>query len=486
MIKNPFRYSGPIIKDDPEYGSTFVDRTEICRVIVRHIQQGDYIQIVGSHQSGRTTLAIDLIGKLLSKPETAISSIPVLISCESLMDACREGFIETIIIRLRRVMKEYLTENTYAVIGSMLKAPIPKTILDFYNLLIAFGKEVRKLTKFSEIVFFLDEVEALPHNLAVDILRLFRALFHNYAERRWEAPYRVIIMTTHDLSYWRLGNSSPYNISNIIPVKPFSQQEIDILLDKNHAGKALKKVTFSKSSRLRIYQETGGQPYLVQRLCHLLIERIRTKDHRVILTDKNVMEAVLGLFEKGDKTLQNLYGEVRVGSEEWQLYGRLATGKREPFEADNPAIRNFFQQGAITDANHYCMISARIYERQILKRHFWEEFAQVIDSFADKERLLLHVSCLQKILINGQIGQSVFARIEDLTHDDSLSEGKITKELSEYLDILLKDQEADLDMREIHIYFEYYNMEPIKSRKKALSVLARAFIDRYKEVKAEI
>lgn len=481
-MHNPFRYSGPIVRDDPGSGVSYVERTTQCQAILRHIQQGDFVQIVGPHQSGKTTLAIDLISRLVPKPEAMKSPIPVLVSCEALVDACRESFVKTILVRLRRVMKEYLTKNTHAKLLDILAAPTPKTILDIHDFLVTFGDELRQSTEFSEIVIFLDEIESLPSDLGVDVLRLFRALFHYYAERRWESPYRVIILTTSDLSYWHLGASSPYNISNIVRLEPFSSEELDTMLDENHIGQAVDNVIFSSSSRMRIYKETGGHPYLIQRLCHILIERIQPKPGQVVLTDNDIISGVLELFEKGDKNLRGTYSEVPAESEEWLLCKRLAAGQREPFEADNPVIRNLAQEGVISDVDHYCKISAGIYERQILKRYFRESFMQNEESFADKERLLLHVSCLQKILLNGNIRQIVFARIEDLMLNDSQTVDNTAAELSCYLDSILKERESDFDIDEIRTYIDYYNMERIEGRKDVLLILVKAFVNCFNEI----
>jgi hypothetical protein len=475
---NPFRYSGPIVREDEKCGVSLVDRTSVCQKALRHIQQGDYVHIIGPHQSGRTTLAIDLIGKI----GTMTSSIPVLVSCESLVDACREGFVKTTVSRLRRVMKEYLTEDTDVELHKMLAVPPPKTILDMHDLLVAFGDELQRSTEFSETIIFVDEIEGLPDNLVEDVLRLFRGLFHSYAERRWEAPYRVIILTTRDLSCWDLGESSPYNMSNGISLDPFSPEEVNALLDENHVGKVLRNVEFSDSSKLRIHLETGGHPYLVQRLCHILIERRLGETAPVVLQERDVIEGVMDLFQTRDKNLRNLYSEAPFASEEWQLYGRLAAGQREPFEADNPAVGKLARLGAISNVEHYCQISSRIYERQILRRHFRESFRQTADSLTERERLLLHVWCMQKILLNHEIEQLVLDKIGDLMGDENKAKGEIPAELSGYLDRELKKRKLNLDMKEVRVFTDYYKLKRTRNRKEVILILLKAFLNRSKEI----
>jgi hypothetical protein len=477
---NPFRYSGPIVREDEASGLSLVDRTAVRQKTFRHIQQGDYVQIVGPHQSGRTTLAIDLIDKM----GAMASSIPVLVSCESLVGATPEAFIKATVSRLRRVMKEYLNEDEHVELYNILAAPVPKTILGIHDLLVKLGDELQQSTEFSEIIVFIDEIEGLPEKLIEDVLRLFRALFHHYAERRWEAPYRIVIMTTRDLSSLPLGSGSPYNMSNTISLEPFSLHELDILLDMDHVGKVLQNLRFSDACKLRIHRETGGHPYLVQRLCHILVEGRLSETDPLDLTERDIIEGVLDLFQTRDKNLRNLYSEAPDGSEEWQLYGRIVAGQREPFEADNPAIGNLARLGAISNVDHYCKISAKIYERQILKRHFWPVFGQIAESFGERERLLLHVSCVQKLLFNHEIERLVLAKIEDLMGDDNTKEDEIPAELWAYLDRELKKQRLDLDMEEILTFMDYYKLKRVKNRKEVILILLTAFLKRYRKITA--
>jgi len=482
MDENPFRFSGPLVKDDPVCGSTFVERTSITNVILKFVQQGEYVQIVGPHQSGRTTLALDLLTDTLS-PDNDLSPryIPVLISCEALMDACREGFVQTVLMRLKRVLKEYIKEEESQSVRSLLEDRIPNTLLDLHWLLVACGDELMNSTRYSAFIFLIDEIEALPDNMVVDVLRFFRSLFNHYVERHWESPYRVIILTTQDLAYWKLGRSSPYNVANVIKLEPFYRQELDVMLDDEHAGKKLKSIAFDESARQGIYRESGGHPYFIQRLCHILVKRYSAETDQVILSGKEVTKAVLEVFEEGDKSLQGLYGKAPAGSEEWQLCKRLVAGHREPFEADNPTIYKMVEVGAISDVNHCCQISTNLYERQILKRYFREEFTQIRESLTEKERLLLHVSCLQEILLNGKIRQLVLSKIGDRSQGKSIdpNEEDIIAELSGSLEKWLSEMDISPDMEEIAAYVDYYDIEEVGVSAEIGKLLSRVLIARF-------
>ncbi len=472
---NPFRYTGPIYKGDPESGLTFVGRDNTYHDIYKLIQQGEYIQIIGPYQSGRTTLAVDIIDRLIPSDDSTPTYIPVLISCDSLMDACREGFIRTVCTRLSKVIQQYFQGRAYKVLRKLFDKS-PDNLLKFHELLAECGEKIKGISTF---VILLDEIEALPDNLVVDVLRFFRGLFHTYAENRCKSPYRVVIFTTHDLSYWNLGRSSPYNMSNILPLKPFSRKELDSMLGKNHVGKLLANISFDDSAKQRIYHESGGHPYFIQRLCHIIIEQHLSTENEVTLDDKVVYKAVLKLFGKGDKKLQILYNEFPGDSTEWRLCKKLVAGHCEPFEADRPDIKTLVELGIICDRNHYCQISANIYKRQILKRYFHETFLAIEDYFTENEQLPLRISCLQEILLNTEIGEFVFSKLAFLDRDkytnldDAIRNNQedILKDLNE----LIIEKNLRPEEKEIHAFIEYYDLKLTVNQSEILRLLLRGF-----------
>lgn len=477
---NPFKYNGPIIKEDSPCGSTLVERSHIVNKILQFIQQGEYVQIIGPHQSGRTTLSINLIDRFISDDNIS-QNIPVRISCESLLDASPKGFIRTVIMRLHQVLKEYGHKEELYEIFSLLDTEnnTPKTFTDLYFVLVKVGGRLRETTGHSGFVFLVDEIEALSDSLVVDVLRFFRGLFSHYAERRWESPYRVLIFSTHDLSYLNLGASSPYNISNVIPLIPFSWQELDTMLNDERVGKILPNITIDESARKKIMVESGGYSYFIQRLCHILIKRNYIDDEKITLSSDNILKAVLEIFEKGDESLDNLYQDISLESHEWHLCKRLVAGHKEPYAADAPAIKKLVELGIVSDVDHYCNISSRLYQRQILKIYFRQEYQSVIEPFLDNEQLLLNISCLQEILLNGEIKHCISTKIKSDMAPDS---DEIPADLLSCLDKILKDKGPNLDMEEIRTYTDYYKIESTANREALLSLLLKVFNGYFRDI----
>jgi len=402
------------------------------------------------------------------------------------MDENWDGFMRMLMTRFRLVLNEGVPVEKCHRIRDILVSEdnYPKTFLDLIFLLIEIGDELKKAAEFSYFVFLIDEIEAMPDCLIAEVLRFFRSLFGHYAEKgRWKSPYRVVIFTTRDLSYWDLGRGSPFNISSIILLKPFSREEFDTMLNEQHAGPTLPNVIFDESARIRIMTESGGYPYFIQKTCHILVEKYQPDNNeKIVVGNREVLKAVLRFYEIGDDNLHNIYLEASQESNEWQLCTRLAGGNRVTYAANDPPTKNLVELGIIVDVEGYCHFSMGLYKKQILKICFGQEYQAITQSLPDNEQLLLNISCLQKILLNDKIEQRVFAEMNNLKQDKDRTDAETAAELSDYLDRVLKDQESALDMEEIHAYVDYYNIEPMKDRKEALLVLAKAFIGRFNEI----
>ncbi len=478
-MKNPFKYSGCVFKKNSQSEAVFVERLKIVRTIDKLLQQGEYVQVVGPHQSGRTTLAMNLIDKWIPEDSSRQNIIPMLISCEPLIDATPERFIQMMLGRFHRVFNEGIPDKKGKKIKSILENNYPETFLDLYSLLVKIGNELKKAKQYSHFIFLVDEIEAMPDDLVIDVLRFFRNLFSHYADRRWDSPYRVITFTTRDLSHWKLKRSSPYNISNVVKLEPFDREEFDTMLDKDHVGKMLPNMIFDESAKKRIMIESGGYPYFIQRLCHILVEKHSQDDKEAVSVDsKEVFEAVLKIFGTGDSNLQNIYQEMPLKSNAWQLCKRLVSGHKELYAANDQAIMKLVELGIVTDRKRYCHLSNRLYKRQILKRTFDQEYQTRLESFPDDKLLLLNISCLQEILLHAEIRRLIFVKMEQGMPKES---DKISADLLAYLDGILKgidpdlkDKGPSLDMEEVDAYINYYDLESV-DREQLLSLLINVF-----------
>lgn len=479
---NPFRFQGPIIAEDPESGCTLVHREHVLGEILRLLEEGEYVTIVGPHQSGRTTLAIDLIDRLASGRGLGKAKVPVLVSCESLVDASRESLIRTILMRIARALEECpaLRKRTppAALLGS--EESLPKTFVDLAPRLRVLGDAIKQSGTYSALALVVDEVEAMPDALLRESLIFFRWLFGDYAEKREDAPYRVVILATRNLAYLKIGTSSPYNIAHLVYLVPFSPSELVTLLDKEHAGKELTEITFDDAALRKIYTESGGHPYFIQRLCHILIEQCHAHGGEIAtVTEQEVHRAVLELCESGEENLLAVYKEIPADSEDWALCKRIIVGYAEPYAAIDPAVSRLARRGIIRNVDHCCSISSGIYRRQILRRYFREEFLKAIHFSSDIERRVANVPCLQEILVNAEVGEFVAEKIDLLRRhkrNRRKAETTIASELAGFLDEILTNRKCDIDMGEVQVHAQRYHIHHLEERQQALSLLAAAFI----------
>jgi hypothetical protein len=472
-MESPFRFSGSIVRNDPVSGVTFVERKGLVSHVFQLLEAGEYVQIVGPNQSGRTTLAISMLHDLQSEG-TIKFYIPVLINCGALPDACSIGFIRTLIRRLREVSKEVLQGDEYAALRSILEQNTPNAMWELHEVIINCG---HKLPEGEAFVIMLDELETMPEELIKDVLCFFRGLFTFYSPRRWVAPYRVIIFTTHDVSYWKLKKGSPFNVSNVVHLTAFSQLEFENMLDNQHAGGKIAPLSFSDDAKNIIYHESGGRPCLLQRLCHCIVSNYSQPTHEAIIGKKEAFRAIFKIFEMGDKSLKMITQDIQTNQSSWRVCKELTSGRKVPYESDYP-IDELSELGVIENVSHFCEIPVNLYKRQIVKRRFVEEIQPLVKDFTDEELLLLRIHCIQKILLNSEARKAIFAKLEYLGYrkNGSYTEMTVSPEISKIVNEVLSEQKLLLDTEEIETFITYYDYENVPEIDEIIKLLSKCFI----------
>jgi hypothetical protein len=471
-MQNPFFCDGPIAEGHPLSGSTLVTRAGVTSAILERLHAGGYIQVVGPSQSGRTTLALDLLGKL-RPPCLGNSYIPVLLSCGRLPDARVKGFTRFVIRRFREVIAngaKHFADKAYDQVRSILRNANPETMSELNEVLADCGSQMPGGEVF---VLIFDEFQAMPRELTIEVLRSLRGLYGSYT-KHWLSPYRVVILNTHDVSHWKLDEGSPFNVSSIVSLPPFSRQEFDMMLDDQHAGSKLVGVSFSTEARETIYKESGGRPYFLQRLCHAIVSNALHLGSPIVFGKQDVTRGVLEVFEEGDKNLKVLRREIRADSVMKNLCRSLVHNLKVPFQSDYP-IDTLSELGVIADADHFCSLPVRLYERDIVNTCFAEDFSQVGEILTEEELLLVRSFWIQKAILSTHAQQMIRSRLVSLKTERNPTYQDILHCATKATGELLKRNVISLDFSEVRTYAEYYRLKEIPD-KAIIHLLGKAFV----------
>jgi hypothetical protein len=467
-MENSFRWMGHRVPTD----TTYVFRRSLVQEIVGRFRQGQYLQLVGPHQCGRTTAAVQVATYLAEHQSENL--IPVVISCTGLPGLDLTGFADMVVTRLDEVAREFLSGSAYKTFSKNLNVARTDRLFDLQKALLRAGDAV----KGHALVLIFDELETLADEAVCDALTFLRGLYEHYGDQRLEAPYRVMILVTRDLQRWKLGNRSPFNISEAVMVPPFTREEFDEMLDEKHAGAVLKDVTFTDDARQMIYAESGGRPYFLQRICHEMVEEMISKAPPWTLTHKETVSAFLRIFEGKDENLKGLNHEIPDDSQEWSLCRKLACGMRLPYRGVQTEFDRLEELGVIAKQGGFCEIPVNLYRRRIINRCYNEAYADLeYYRFDDRDQLLLTFSIIQVILLSFHVRERIVETIPDIEetgwHDTPKSERLVR--ILKVLDGLFEESVIGIDMEEANAFLEYYKEPPLENDRPIRELAARWF-----------
>ena len=231
------------------------------------VDLGRYFSIFAPRQSGKTTFFKGFSSKLEKDP----AYVSMFLSFQAYKNLDRQRFYQLI----QKEIYNQLINRLYAVNCSKLDAI--KACLDSHNLtdhisLSELFEELNRIIEFKKIVIFIDEFDGIPINELENFLTILRDLYQKYKERTDKALYSVGLVGIRNITKLIVGGVSPFNIADQVKLPPFTLKNVRDLYaqyteetNQPFTGEAIKKV----------YEETAGQPWLVNRIGTILTINIK-------------------------------------------------------------------------------------------------------------------------------------------------------------------------------------------------------------------
>jgi hypothetical protein len=167
------------------------------------------------------------------------------------------------------------------------------------------------------LVILLDEVDAIPGEVLISVLRQLR---DGYTSRPAPFPQSVALVGLRDVRDYKirvrqddesLGTASPFNIKDrSLTLRNFTREEVSELLGQHtdETGQV-----FEAEAQQEVFRQTQGQPWLVNALAGQV-----TTDIDALVTDRSqpvtrahVLEAREILIERRDTHLDSLVDKLR-------------------------------------------------------------------------------------------------------------------------------------------------------------------------------
>jgi DNA polymerase III delta prime subunit len=241
------------------------------------------------------------------------------------------------------------------------------------------------------LVLLLDEVDSLYDDVLISTLRQLRDGFQS---RPQHFPQSLALVGLRDIREYRLraradnpsiGAGSPFNIkaeSFFLPV--FSREEVRGLLDQHtqDTGQVFSPEVFEK-----LYEYSGGQPWLTNALANEIVYKILQNDYSKPIAPEMVETAKERLIEQRQTHLDSLADKIdepRVRP----IVMSIITGEAPAFDGFDDALRYCRDLGIITGTDPIRFANP-IY-REIITRILNSSLQRGIDSDIAQTSWYLH------------------------------------------------------------------------------------------------
>jgi len=356
------------------------------------VDYGRYFSIFAPRQSGKTTFFMTFATEL----EADSKYIFILMSFEDFSNSdskifyryIQEEIYEQLLYRLETINCHQLEE-----VRTFLNNHRLTDSISFYSLF----KGLNQIITQKKIVIFIDEFDGIPVCEIENLLTTIRKLYQKYKKHTEKALYSVGLVGIRNISQLVVGGVSPFNIADHVEIPPFTLQNIRNLYQQYTQET---NQPFTEEAIQLIFEQTQGQPWLVNRLGSLLTGEIKPRTTDPIEVN-DVNKAIQKLLKEHNTHFYNLKEKASLYKE---TFNRI-NAQQEEFLPDDEAQSFLYQYGLIKKHNGFAVISNAIYSKRFSDNfdkltHISEQNKKIFISYAhdDKnffDRLISHLNIVK-------------------------------------------------------------------------------------------
>jgi len=263
------------------------------------VDDGRYFTIFAPRQSGKTTFFNHFCKNL----EKDFIYIAIQLSFQ------RFGNLSTIDF-YKKIQKELYRQLVSRL--KLIKCVYLEPVQDFINVhevkdhndFNDLFEELNGIIKSKKIVIFIDEFDGMPKHEIVPFLMTLRDLYQNYKESNEKALYSVGLVGIRNVARLTVDskNPSPFNIADHIKLPAFTLKNIKDLYAQYTQET---NQPFTNKAIQKIYEETQGQTWLVNRLGNIITKKIKPETIEPV-TVEDVNKAVQELINEKSDHFDNL------------------------------------------------------------------------------------------------------------------------------------------------------------------------------------
>jgi len=319
------------------------------------IDQGRYFTIFAPRQMGKTTFFVEFTRELSKNP----LYVPIILSFQIVKDFTTPHFYE----ELRRDIAPQLLQRLEEVqcaktnqVSTLCQNHAMVAHKSFKN----FFAELNKIIQRKKIVIFIDEFDGIPELELANFLNTLREMYLGNKRVQTYLLHSIGLVGIRNFAQLNItGTISPFNIADQVRIPPFTLAEIENLYGQytEETGQP-----FTPEACRRIHEETGGQPFLCNRLGQILTNNVKP-DVVDPIDEPDVQKALKILHDENNAHFANIVDKARryrqtlarlvlAGDvsynlrqeevDELDLFGLIKSGPQGMAQAANPIYHRIF------------------------------------------------------------------------------------------------------------------------------------------------
>jgi hypothetical protein len=323
------------------------------------VDLGRYFSIFAPRQSGKTTFLEELCSQLHGDP----TYVAVILSFQEYKNLEKSRFYSQVEKYLYQQLIDRLKQVNCEKLEKVQQFLSQHHFTDHISFKELF-EELNNIVQFKKIVIFIDEFDGIPLSELENFLTTLRELYIKYKKVKQKALYSIGLIGIRDITKLIVGGVSPFNIADQVEMPPFSLKNVRDLYSQYTRET---NQPFTDEAVKKVYKETEGQPWLVNRLGTILT--VNVKPGTVEPIDRQDVEKAIEslLLEKNDH-FDNLY-EKAILYKETFVKIVFDNVKYKPNDKEQSWLE---QYGLIKRKEKKAVVANNIYKERFLETFFNE------------------------------------------------------------------------------------------------------------------
>ena len=327
--------------------------------IDRLVRQGHYFVIHAPRQTGKTTLIKALVNHYNSEG----NYYALYCSLESVQVFTEpERGIPEISDNIRLALK-YSNLPYHLEFG--------KTATQNYSTQISEGLRDYCAILDKPLIIFFDEIDGLQNGTLVTFLRQLRDSYISRPEITF--VHCIALVGMRNIRDYRskiredqqtLGSASPFNvISDALTIKNFSFSDIESLYHQHTQATGQE---FVKEALEKVFEQTDGQPWLVNAIAREIIQNILEDDYTKKITAELVEQSIQNIILRRDTHIDSLLDKLKEPRVR-RIIEPIILGKSNEINISDDDTQYCLDLGLITDRNRNLQPANKIYAEVIIR-----------------------------------------------------------------------------------------------------------------------